>query len=102
MFNLQQGDKVGIISPSNFLPNQQSINLGLDYLSSLGLEPVLGPHVFDSFRYMGSTAQNRAEDIISLYANPNIKAIVSTSGGAGSQQVLSLLDYSIIDKNPKP
>ena len=49
---LNPGDKVGIISPSSFLRNREAVELGLDYLRSLELEPVLGEHVFDAFRYM--------------------------------------------------
>ena len=50
---LNPGDKVGIISPSSFLRNREAVELGLDYLRSLKLEPVLGEHVFDAFRYTG-------------------------------------------------
>ena len=46
---LNPGDKVGIISPSSFLLNRETIAPGLDYLRSLKLEPVLGDHVFDTY-----------------------------------------------------
>ena len=36
---LNPGDKVGIISPSSFLRNREAVELGLDYLRSLKLEP---------------------------------------------------------------
>ena len=60
---LNPGDKVGIISPSSFLRNREAVELGLDYLRSLKLEPVLGEHVFDAFRYMAGTPEDRTADL---------------------------------------
>lgn len=99
---LRKGDKVGIVSLSSFLPNQECIGDGLDYLRSLGLTPVLGKHIFDRDRYTAGSALNRADDLMSLYNDHTIKAIFATSGGAGSAQLLPLLDYDMIKENPKP
>ena len=99
---LNPGDKVGIISPSSCLPNQKVIELGLDYLRSLKLEPILGEHIFNSFRYMAGTPADRVADLHNFYANPEIKAVFCTNGGAGSQFMLPLIDYDLIRNNPKP
>lgn len=99
---LNPGDKVGIISPSSFLRNREDIELGLDYLRSLGFEVIIGDHVYDQDRYMAGTVQNRIADIHKFYADPQIKAIFSTAGGTGSQYLLPQLDYELIKSNPKP
>lgn len=72
---LNPGNKVGIISPSSFLRNREAVELGLDYLRSLKLEPVLGEHVFDAFRYMAGTPEDRTADLHRFYADPEIKAV---------------------------
>lgn len=99
---LKPGDKVGIVTPSSFLPSKEAFQLGIDYLESLGFEVVLGKHVFDQFRYMGGTDQDRAEDLNNFYRDPSIKAIFSSKGGSGSQRILPYLDYEVIKNNPKP
>lgn len=99
---LKIGDKVGIVTPSSFLPSKEAFQLGIDYLESLGFEIVLGKHVFDQFRYMGGTDQDRAEDLNNFYRDPSIKAIFSSKGGSGSQRILPYLDYEVIKNNPKP
>ena len=92
------GSKVGIVSPSKSV-TPENISRGLAYLRSLGYEPVLGRHVFDRYRYMAGTPQDRAEDLMTFYRNPEIKAIFSTAGGDGSQMVAPFLDYKIIKEN---
>lgn len=99
---LNPGDKVGIISPSSFLRSREAVELGLDYLRSLGLEPILGNHVYDTFRYMAGTPENRVSDLHRFYADPEIKAVFCTAGGTGSQYMLPLIDYELIRRNPKP
>lgn len=100
-YPLCPGDKIGLVSPSRQVTKEE-IAAGVDYLKSLGFEVVFGEHVFDSFRYMAGTAENRAADIMKFYQNKEIKAIFATSGGDGCQYVLPLLDFEIIQKNPKP
>lgn len=95
------GSKIGIVSPSKPV-TPEDISRGLTYLSSLGYEPVLGRHIFERFRYMAGTPQERAEDLMTFYRNPEIKAIFGTAGGDGSQMIAPFLDYKIIKENPKP
>ena len=98
---IPSGSKVGIVSPSKPV-TPEDISRGLAYLRCLGYEPGLGRHIFERFRYMAGTPQNRAEDLMAFYRNPEIKAIFSTAGGDGSQMIAPFLDYKIIKKNPKP
>lgn len=122
MFKLQEGDKIGIITPSNFLDYQTPLDpelkaslahnrginprdaadLAVEYLKSLGLQPILGEHVYDKFRHMGGTPQNRADDFNKFIRNPEIKAVFCSTGGAGAQYMLPYLDYENLRKNPKP
>ncbi len=99
---LQAGDKVGIISPAGHLNSPEDIRLPLDYLASLGLECVLGAHVFDRNFYMAGTDSDRAKDLHQFFKDPDIKAVFTTAGGCGSQRLLDILDYDLIKNNPKP
>ena len=47
------------------------------------------------------TPEQRANDINNMFANPDIDAIICARGGYGSNRVLPLLDYNLIQANPK-
>lgn len=102
MFTLQAKDKVGIASPAGCLNGPEDIKLPIDYLESLGLECVLGAHVYDHCHYMAGTDAERAADLHAFFKDQKIKAIFTTAGGCGSQRLLDILDYDLIKNNPKP
>lgn len=102
MIKLNPKDKVGIASPAGFINSMEEIAPALEYLQSLGLEPVIGKHVLDKYFYMAGTDADRAADLNGFFADDEIKAIFTTAGGCGSQRALSFLDYALIRKNPKP
>ena len=102
MIQLHPKDKVGIASPAGFIDSLDEIAPALEYLKSLGLEPVIGNHVLDKYFYMGGKDVDRAADLNGFFADDEIKAIFTTAGGCGSQRVLPFLDYDLIRKNPKP
>ena len=100
-YDLNSGDKVGLVSPSRSVVPAE-IAQGVAYLQSLGFEVVFGEHVFDKFRFMAGTPEVRAADLMSFYQDKSIKAIFATSGGDGAQYLPPLLDWAVIRKNPKP
>lgn len=99
---LRAGDKVGIASPAGFIRGEEEIRLPLEYLKKLGFECIIGSAVYKQERFMAGSDKERAADIMNFFADPAVKAIFTTAGGAGSQRILDLLDYDIIRKNPKP
>ena len=72
------GDRIAVISPVAGLPGlfPRPYELGLERLrKEYGLEPVEYP----STRRMGSTPQERADDIHAAFADPAIKAVIASS-----------------------
>ncbi|MFH0520493.1 S66 peptidase family protein [Streptomyces sp. M41] len=95
------GDRVAVISPGAGLPGlfPRPYELGLERLrKEYGLEPVEYP----STRKMGSTPQERADDIHAAFADPSVKAVIASIGGDDQITVLPLLDRELIRANPKP
>ncbi|MDO0915798.1 LD-carboxypeptidase [Streptomyces sp. DT2A-34] len=95
------GDRVAVISPGAGLPGlfPRPYELGLERLrKDYELEPVEYP----STRKMGSTPQERADDIHAAFADPDIKAVIASIGGDDQITVLPLLDRELIRANPKP
>ncbi|MFD5950038.1 S66 peptidase family protein [Streptomyces collinus] len=95
------GDRIAVLSPSSGLPGLFPLpyELGLERLrKEFGLEPVEYP----ATRTMGSTPQERADDIHAAFADPGIKAVIASIGGDDQITVLPYLDRELIRANPKP
>jgi muramoyltetrapeptide carboxypeptidase LdcA involved in peptidoglycan recycling len=95
------GDRIAIVSPSSGLPGRLPLpyELGLTRLEKdFGLVPVEYP----STRRMGSTPQERADDLHAAFSDPEIKAVMASIGGDDQITVLPLLDRELLRANPKP
>lgn len=97
----QKGDKAAVIAPSDCI-EQGSESVGVLYLKSLGLDPVLSKHLHFDRRFEDTTKQQIAKELMSFFQDPEIKVLFCTRGGSGSLKLLDYLDFDIIKKNPKP
>ena len=97
---LKPNATIGIVSPSSWL-NEPDLKTAVSVFENKGYKLVLGKSVFlKEFTYAG-TPQERADDINNMFANPDIDAIICARGGYGANRVLPLLDYNLIQANPK-
>ncbi len=97
---LKPGDTIGIITPASPMLVER-LERGMDYLRSKGYHLLLGEHVYDSNGYLAGKDRDRANDLLAMFANPEVKAIFSSRGGYGTPRLLDLLDYDLIASNPK-
>jgi muramoyltetrapeptide carboxypeptidase LdcA involved in peptidoglycan recycling len=96
-----RGDRVAILSPSSGLPAILPLpyELGLRRLrEDLGLVPVEYP----TTRQMGADPRDRAKDVDAAFADPTIKAVITSIGGNDQIRILPHLDRRVISANPKP
>lgn len=100
VLSLQQGDTIGVISPSSPV-KPGSLNVGIHHLNQKGYKVKLGKHVYDADRFLAGKDEDRAKDIVDFFKDPEIKAIIASRGGQGSQRLLPLLDYELIRQNSK-
>lgn len=100
---LRPGDTIGIISPSWCGPAvfPHRVERGVQFLESFGYRVRLAPHAQGSHGYLSGTPEQRAQDIHSLFADPEVKAIIAAIGGNHSCHLLPLLDWDLIRRNPK-
>jgi len=97
---LKPNATIGIVSPSSWL-KEPDLKTAVSVFENKGYKLVLGESVFlKEFTFAG-TPQERANDINNMFANPDIDAIICARGGYGANRVLPLLDYDIIQENPK-
>lgn len=95
------GDKIAVLSPSFAAPGVMPAvhEQAMVRLAELtGLVPVEYP----TTRQVNSTPQDRARDIMAAFADPSIKAIITTIGGDDQITVIPHIDPAIIVANPKP
>jgi muramoyltetrapeptide carboxypeptidase len=97
---LGPGARIGIVNPAYWLEAER-LERAVGVFEKLGYELVLGKSTeLVQDKYAGS-AEERATDIMTMFADPTIDAIICARGGYGGNRVLPLLDYEVIRKNPK-
>ena len=95
------GDKVAVLSPSFAAPgiapevHEQAMTRLVELT---GLVPVEYP----TTRRLGASAQDRAADLRAAFADPGIRAVLSTIGGEDQITVVPLLDPDVVRADPKP
>lgn len=102
---LQKGDKVMIVAPSRGLRliGADCRQIAEKRFADMGLELVFAPNTNDENfdRACSWNAKARAEDLMTAFADKSVKAIFTVLGGFNSNQILPLLDFETIRKNPK-
>ncbi|MCD9020817.1 S66 peptidase family protein [Cohnella silvisoli] len=97
---LQQGDTVGIVTLGSPL-DADVINRRIAYLQSMGLKVIAGKYVYAQNGYLAGTDQERAEDLMNMFADERVKMILPSRGGVGVEGILPYLDYDYIRGHPK-
>ena len=92
---------MAVLSPSRGLPEifPLPFELGLRRLrEQFGLIPVEYPGT----RVMGTSPEQRAQEVNAAFADPDIKAVLCSIGGEDQITVLPYLDADVLRANPKP
>ena len=95
------GDTVGIISPAGALFEKTSLEEFKKILQGFGFIVREGKHLHKRIGYFAGTDEERAEDVMTMFKDPDVKGIFCAKGGWGCARILPLLDYALIKKNPK-
>lgn len=98
---LRQGDCIGIVAPASPPASEELLANGIRYLEQLGYRIELGQHIYHRRGYLAGSDEERAADLHQLFANPKVKAIFTVRGGYGSLRILPLLNFPLIQRNPK-
>ena len=98
---LHAGDTIGIISPASAPPGPKNIDRSVTVLERLGFKTKLAPNVRKRWGFLAGSDRDRASDMMKMFADPKVKAIICVRGGYGTARLLPLLDYGVIRRNPK-
>ncbi|MGV3541054.1 MAG: S66 peptidase family protein [Rufibacter sp.] len=97
---LKAGDKVGVLSTSNFT-EQKYIDGLVQILKDWKLEPVLGKTIGARQGSFAGPDKLRRDDLQEMLDNPEIKAILETMGGYGILKVIDKVNFNQFKYNPK-
>jgi muramoyltetrapeptide carboxypeptidase len=98
---LRAGDLIGLINPSGAIYEREPYDLTRQTLQALGFRVREAPHLRARYGHMAGTPRQRADDIHTLFEDPEVAGILAVTGGSGANRVLPLLDYGLIGRKPK-
>jgi muramoyltetrapeptide carboxypeptidase len=98
---MRQGDVIGIAAPAS--PAQrEALDRGVQILLDWGFAIRSSETPLACEGYLAGSDDDRARELMELFLDPSVKAILCARGGYGSPRLLPLLDYEKIRQYPKP
>jgi len=98
---LKRGDIIGIAASSSPFDKKQ-FQRGIKSLKKMGFKVFYHSHIFSKENYLAGNDQRRAKELLALFKNKKVKAILFARGGYGAQRIIPLLNLKILKKNRKP
>ncbi|MDX1420861.1 MAG: LD-carboxypeptidase, partial [Rubricoccaceae bacterium] len=99
---LREGSLIGLVAPAGHLNRRGQIEDTQRELDALGFRSRPGRHVLARHGYLAGTDEERAEDLMAMFLDDEVDAILALRGGWGCARLLPLLDYDAIRAHPKP
>ena len=98
---LKPKDLIGIISPASKPADDSRVERGVKYFESLGYRTAVGKNVGKQHGYLAGTDEERLEDLHSMFAHNEVKAIICVRGGYGSGRLIPKINFNLIKRHPK-
>ena len=95
------GDTVGVIAPSSPPADPQAVDRAAAALEQFGFVPKLAENIRNRHGFLAGGDRERATDLMQMFTDKTVKAIICLRGGYGSARLLSLLDYRAIRRHAK-
>ncbi|QAA35210.1 LD-carboxypeptidase [Clostridium manihotivorum] len=97
---IEFGDTIGIVSPAG-CDDTEIINKKISDFKNLGFKVKIGAHVFAKYGYLAGEDKDRASDLMDMFIDDEVDAIICFRGGYGSARMLPYIDLDTIKKHPK-
>lgn len=97
---LLPGNTIGVVAPS-YAPRTTRLQRGVKALREAGYRVRLDPEVELDRRFSKSEDERRAENLMGMWLQPEVKAVICGTGGYGVVRMLPYLDPEIFRANPK-
>lgn len=101
---LNVGDTIGVVGVSNSIElenKKEDFYKAEKFFVNKGFKVKRGKYIFEDFYGSAGTRHQRAEDMMEMFDDAEVKAIVCLRGGQTCNTFIDLLDYEVIKQNPK-
>ena len=98
---LKFGDTIALTAPAGAIFSPTYIDKIVNKLTSFGFKTKLGKTLTEQQGYLAGADELRADELNGFFEDQSIKAIFTLRGGWGCGRILHLLNYEIIQQNPK-
>ena len=98
---LPDGGTIGVAACASPYDMRSELDRGVEWWESQGYRVKLGPGVHDRDDYVAGDPKRRADDLLALFADPEVDVVQSLQGGFGSSEMLPHLDFDLLAANPK-
>jgi muramoyltetrapeptide carboxypeptidase len=97
---LRPGDTIGVVASASNV-NRSDLEAGCEALRRAGYQPFYLDSILDQDLYFAGSADRRARELETMFARPDVKAIICARGGYGANYLLPSLNLDIIKSHPK-
>jgi muramoyltetrapeptide carboxypeptidase len=97
---IKKGDTIGVVSPS-YAPKMAWLQRGVRALERAGFNVILDPEIDRLPRFIRVEDERRAENLMGMWLNPRVDAIIASTGGYGAVRLIPHLDPEVFRLNPK-
>ncbi|MBD0338606.1 MAG: LD-carboxypeptidase [Thermoleophilia bacterium] len=99
---LPPGGTIGVAAPSSPVEQSSELDRGIRWWESRGYRVLLAPGVRERDDYVAGDPRGRADDLVALFADPEVDVVQVLRGGYGCSEVVPHLEFETIAANPKP
>jgi muramoyltetrapeptide carboxypeptidase len=98
---LEYEDTIGLVAPASAPPDPKTIDRAVEVLGRLGFRTRFAPNVRKRRGFLAGSDRERAGDLMTMFTDRKVKALLSIRGGYGSARLVGLLDYRTIRAHAK-
>ena len=102
---LNYGDTIGVVGVSNSIDLDENgyevFCKAEDFFIKKGFKVKRGKYVLENHFGSAGTREQKAEDMMNMFKDKEVKAIICLTGGETCNTFIDLLDYEVIKQNPK-
>lgn len=102
--SLNKGDTIAVVGVSNSLKlhnREEQFYRAEQFFINKGFKVKRGKYVLEDYYGSAGTKEQKAEDMMSMFKDDEVKAIICLEGGQTCNTFVDLLDYEVIKQNPK-
>lgn len=98
---LNKGDTIGLICPSSGFWERSRLWSAIEQIENWGYKVKTGKYVESRNTYFAGTDEQRAEDLMNMFCDDSVDAIMCCHGGYGAARLWRHMDFDAIKSNPK-